>query len=95
MVAMFSRWGCVIIAGKLERRRRGASNAELSLVSFTSSMRVLATSNRRTGAENSVAWLAQPHPLYVSDGSSVQMEIAHPADAAALAAQCLPNQLRR
>jgi hypothetical protein len=31
--------------------------------------------------------------LYISDGSSVQMEVAHPARAAALAAQGLPNQL--
>ena len=31
--------------------------------------------------------------LYVSDGSSVQMEVAHPARAAALAAQGLQNQL--
>eukprot|EP01043_Picozoa_sp_COSAG02_P075546 COSAG02_NODE_15628_length_1153_cov_2.366224_2_plen_234_part_00 len=36
-------------------------------------------------------WLSPT--LYVSDGSSVQMEVAHPARAAALAAQGLPNQL--
>ena len=36
-------------------------------------------------------WLSPT--LYVSDGSSVQTEIAHPARAAAMAAQGMPNQL--
>ena len=36
-------------------------------------------------------WLSPT--LYVSDGSSAQTEIAHPARAAAMAAQGMPNQL--